>query len=480
MFEPFESGSLFRLALRRSGGSILSFLRRTRQVASVVRLSPWDVMSPEGRARERLRRLILTVLAGVAAKVVALASMVISIPWTLHYLKSERYGLWMAISSVVAMMGFADFGVGNGLMNAIAEAYGEDDRDAARRYVTSGFIVLTGIALALLALFAASYPFVRWGSLFNVATAGATREAGPAMAVFVSCFALSMPLGLVQRVQLGYQEGFQSNLWQCCGSLLGLVAIAGCIRFRLDLPYLVLAVSGSPVVILLANNLVYFSRHRPDLRPRWGHWSRPAASKIFRVGIMFFALQVTAALVYSSDNFVAARILGAPSVVEYSIAQRLFAVIPIVAGLALQPLWPAYGEAISRGDSTWIRRTLVRSLITSFALTVPLALTLSFLNRQLLHLLKLGEIEIDRSLVAGMATWSIVGTLGSTMSMFLNGANFVRFQVLCSLAFVATAVPAKVACARLFGTPGIIWSTNLTYIFIVIIPYAFIVMKILK
>jgi O-antigen/teichoic acid export membrane protein len=48
--------------------------------------------------------------------------MVISVPLTLTYLGSERYGMWMAISSIVALLAFADFGLGNGLVNAIAVA----------------------------------------------------------------------------------------------------------------------------------------------------------------------------------------------------------------------------------------------------------------------------------------------------------------------------------------------------------------------
>ena len=35
----------------------------------------------------------------------------------------------------------------------------------------------------------------------------------------------------------------------------------------------------------------------------------------------------------------------------------------IVVPIFLGPLWPAYGEAISRGDLRWVRRTLLRSTL---------------------------------------------------------------------------------------------------------------------
>ena len=84
--------------------------------------------------------------------------MLIAVPLTLHYLGTERYGMWMTISSIVAMMGFADLGMGLGLMNAISEAHGQEDRLAAERYVSSGFFMLSAVALLILVGFAAAYP----------------------------------------------------------------------------------------------------------------------------------------------------------------------------------------------------------------------------------------------------------------------------------------------------------------------------------
>lgn len=63
----------------------------------------------------------------------------ISVPLTLRYLGTERYGLWMTISSVIAVLGFSDLGLNNGLLNGISQANGTNDRELARRYVSSAF-----------------------------------------------------------------------------------------------------------------------------------------------------------------------------------------------------------------------------------------------------------------------------------------------------------------------------------------------------
>lgn len=86
--------------------------------------------------------MALTAVSSAGAKVVAIVTMLVTVPLTLHYLGSERYGMWMTISSIIGMMGFADLGMGLGLMNAVSEAHGQEDRLAAERYVSSGFFML--------------------------------------------------------------------------------------------------------------------------------------------------------------------------------------------------------------------------------------------------------------------------------------------------------------------------------------------------
>lgn len=254
----------------------------------LLQLRPFDSSTPEGRSKERYRRVAFTALASTAARGISIFTSLISVPLTIRYLGVERYGLWMTISSVIAMLGFADLGMGNGLMNAISEANGQDDSKAARTYVSSSFFMLLGIAILILVGSAVIYPFIHWGQVFSVRSELATQEAGLAMAAFVLCFALNMPLGVVQRVQLGYQEGFASNLWQCLGSVFGLFGVLVAIHVKGGLPWLVLAAAGSPVLAALLNGVFLFGREHPQLRPDWKSVTWKAVRKIFRLGMLFY------------------------------------------------------------------------------------------------------------------------------------------------------------------------------------------------
>ncbi len=94
---------------------------------------------------------------------------------------------------------------------------GEDDHETASEYVSSAFYLLSGIALVLAVAFAIVLTNPLATSLQRVTSQSAASEAGPAVAAFMTCFLLSIPLGVVQRTQLGYQEGFINGIVDAAG-----------------------------------------------------------------------------------------------------------------------------------------------------------------------------------------------------------------------------------------------------------------------
>src|SRR5215217_2391720 len=120
---------------------------KIQQWTALIRLVPFEMDTPEGRSKERLRRVALTALMSAFGQGVNVLTTLITIPLTFHYLGAERYGLWVAISALITLLGFADLGMGNGLLNAIAEANGKNDRKAAESYIASAFYMLLGVSL---------------------------------------------------------------------------------------------------------------------------------------------------------------------------------------------------------------------------------------------------------------------------------------------------------------------------------------------
>lgn len=435
-------------------------------------LKPNSIAERDVRGTERNRRALLTGGVATLARVVQIGTSLITVPLTLKYLGNERFGLWMTISSVLAMAAFADFGVGNGVLNTVAKAFGRDDIDGIRKAVSSGFTILNLIAASLLLLFFSIYHFVSWADFFRVDSPQARTEAGPALAVFTVCFALNISMDVVQRVQLGLQQGYRYGLWQLCGSAAGFIGVLGGIWLHVSLSVLVIAIAGAPVFATALNAVHFFGFVRPDLRPSRGLVGRDAISEIARLGGLFFVLQIVVAVSFSADNFIIARTLGAVHVPEYSIPQRMFALLTMMSGMLVAPLWPAYGEAISRGDMAWVRSTLVRTLLVVLAVASTVSAVLLIMSHKLIYWWVGSHIHPPFFLLLGLAIWTVLNCCGDTLASFLNGASVIRFQVVVASIFGAGCLALKIYFIRHFGIEGIPWATILAYGSLTALPYA--------
>ena len=444
--------------------------QRLNRLRHVVRLRQFDVSPPEGRSAERHRRIALSGLAAMVAKAVSVIVMFVTVRLTANYLGNERYGMWMTISSLTLLFGFADLGLGNGLLNAISDADGRGDRDAAASHVSSGFYMLSGFAALLGLVFTLCYPFVPWPRVFNVTSDLAVREAGPAMAMMAGCFLLSVPLMIVSRVQLGYQEGFAASLWTAAGSLVSLAALLIAVEYGAGLPWLVAALAGAPLLVTFVNGVVVFGWQRPYLLPRPALFTLEGGKRLIRIGLLYLVLQVIISMAFTADNIVAAQVLGAESVAQYSVPMRLFSVPITFVMMVLSPLWPAYGEAQARRDLPWIRRTLRRSILLAAAVSVPAALLLALAHRPLIRLWVGPQIQPTFWLIFGIAAWTVIGSIGNALAMFLNGLHVFRFQVIIGFAMAIANLALSIALARTIGLPGVIWGTVISYGLLSIVP----------
>jgi O-antigen/teichoic acid export membrane protein len=403
--------------------------------------------------------------------------MIIAVPITLAYLGTERYGLWMAITSAVAFLGIADLGIGNGVLNLVAESNGRNDIEGAKRSVSSAFFVLTGIAISLGIIFAFLNRLVSWDRLFNVSSEAAKSEAGPAVAVFVTCILANLPLSIIPRVQMGYQEGYINSIWQGSANLLALAGLIAIVQLRAGLPWLILVIAAAPLVENMLNGISLFAFRRRWLVPRPRHFDFPLAQKIMRIGFLFLIIQLANVTVYYADNIIITRILGPEAVTLYAVPLRLFSILPAFLWLILSPLWPAYGEANVRGDDSWIRSTLARAVSVTFALCISWSLILVIFGNTIMRVWTGGRVPFSRPLMIALGLSTTLSTVITAIAVFLNAMNKIRFQVVFGLAAALLSTAAKMFLARSFGLPGIAWANIAVLFFVMLLPYGLYISK---
>ena len=437
-----------------------------------VRLQPFDTSTSEGRARERYRRAVLTALAAGGARAVSMVAVLVSVPLALGYLGSERYGVVVTITALTGMLVFADFGLGNGLMNLVARASGSGDPLEARRSISSAFFMLCGISVILTLVLLPVYLLVPWAAFLNVADSVSARDVPAAVAVFLVSVLLNLPLGIVQRVQLAFQQGFVNSLWNAIANVVMLVSLVAVVSVRAPLAWIVLTMVGAPVVGNSLNWISLFLVRRADLRPRWSlmHWAE--GRRLLRIGALFFVLQLTVALAYESDIVVATRVLGPDAATTYSVVFRLFMILPTIVNMLLLPLWPAYTESIARGDVDWVRKTLRLSIGLALALSGLSSVVLVLMGPMVLDLWVGSGVKASFALMLGMAVWAVLSNSFNAVAMLMNGASVIGFQVATALSMAVVSLGASILFANLFGVAGIIWGTVAAFVLCTALPTA--------
>jgi O-antigen/teichoic acid export membrane protein len=148
----------------------------------------------------------------------------------------------------------------------------------------------------------------------------------------------------------------------------------------------------------------------------------------------------------------------------------LFSTSVILSDVALAPLWPAYGEAIARGDLQWVNRTLVRSLQVTALASVLVASLLIVGGNTILALWVGPGFGVPLAFRLGFGIWTTVATLGAAVAMYLNAANLMRVEVACAVVWVPASLVLRVVMVSRFGISGVPWAMVVAYVALVAVP----------
>jgi len=416
----------------------------------------------------RIRAIVFSVGVSGAARIVSMACMLLQVPLAIGSLGSEGFGLWMALTSAVSLLAFADLGMGNGIQNRVATAHGNDDPEAIRRAYVSGVVLLTGIGTLLLLVALFTLPWVNWAQLFGVREKSLHPSVPWAFAWTVLGFCVGLPFTSVQKLLLGLQKGWVlgiANLFSSAATL-GLVALCSWTHAGLA------AFVGLTTIPLPLANLVlglWLHRTHSHLRISRKGVSRQEIRCLASLGGQFFIPQLGAAILYSAPSLIISNVLGAAALTPFNLCQRIFGIFQQVQHLALAPLWPAYAEARERNDYLWVRHTFLLSWVGSaVALFCFCAVLLGMGSQIFAAWVGTTSSLPSPSLIHWFALWTFVGGLGIPLAYLLNGLGQLRGVILYGSINLCASLAGMLILVHFWGVPGVVASLSISYIIFVV------------
>jgi O-antigen/teichoic acid export membrane protein len=365
----------------------------------------------------------------------------------------------MTIASLQAIFAFADFGLGNGVLNTVAEAFGRGDVQLISRAVRSALVLQSLVAAILLAAFWAVSELVNWPGILHVSGAIAAREVRPAILIFATIFFLRSVVQVVQQAQYGLQMGFVANAWTAGGNLLALLGLVLAAKGHAGVPILCLIVSGLPVLSGALNAIWWLTtRMTPGPDPGSGAAAEKNArllSRMMHVGLLFFLLQVGAALNLGIDPLIVNQVLGPRAVATFAVVQKPFELLSTLLVLLLQPLWPAYREAITSGDMAWVTRTFRRAMVGTLAFSSCVALIMAVGGPALIRIWAGPSVHPSEALILAYCAAHLFLASQAPLAVFLNGLGKIRFQLLLGIPVIGTSLALKIVLSSRFGLPAI-------------------------
>jgi O-antigen/teichoic acid export membrane protein len=426
----------------------------------------------------RGRRLRAAILTSILARPLSVVISVVSLPLFIKYLGGERYGLYESVAALAVWLAMTNAGLSLGLQNRLQDCYVSGDRALARRYVSSLSVALLALALLGVVALTVAVPLIDWQRVFPTSTPEAGR--GTALAVWVAgvLTLAGVALGVPHVAYVAYQETHVLNLWDGAAKLATLGACVAVVWTRWGLVGVILASSGTAVLVRAVNAVWFFLAEKPWLRPSPRCFDRNLLRLTIHEGVFLFILQAATALIFSTDKLIIGNRLNAGSVTAYAVVGKIFLIGYGMLMLVQMPLWPAYGDAIRRGDIPWARRALRRMIAATTGSMLLLGLLLFVFGARIVALVAPGQnIHVSRGLIVAVCAFFITRTWAESQSIPLNAAGIVRPQLVFLMGNGLLNVVLAFVLARPFGVLGVAWAFPITALFTTIWGYPWLIRR---
>jgi O-antigen/teichoic acid export membrane protein len=201
---------------------------------------------------------------------------------------------------------------------------------------------------------------------------------------------------------------------------------------------------------------------------------------VLQVGGALFALQACAAITSFSDSILISIVLGPESVADVAVPSRLFSVVSLGVAILLTPLWPAYTDALARGEIEWVKRTFRRSLMIVALLALPGAVVMLALHEAILAVWMGPGFVVNRQAVMALAIWCVIDASMTAIAMLLNAAQVFRVQLILGVSMMVASVVLRIVLLNWIGAAGAPIASILAFMLTTLIPMCMLLPRILR
>lgn len=369
------------------------------------------------RRQVRNRSLRINALGSFVIKGAAMIVSLCAMPVYMQFFGDESVlGVWFTLLSLINWILMFDFGIGNGLRNKLTIAITYDDRITVCKLISSSYVLLGAVSFAGLIVCGIVMRTIDWNMIFGISVEILpSADLLKSMLIIFTAIWLQFYLRLVTGILFAIQKATVPSLLTLITNILLLVSA---IIYKPSLSstalfYLSVTYALSSILPLLVTTIIVFKLSLPYYTFHISDCSMHHAKEVSSIGLHFFFLQILSMAVFNSREVLISHLVGASSVVDYTVYYKVYSLISTFFLLALTPFWSAITEAYSRHDYSWIKSVYYKGLVALISFT-GVGIVLLFAFPFAVHLW-LGESAPDPDLITG-----ILFVLFNIEYMFIN------------------------------------------------------------
>lgn len=364
-------------------------------------------------------------------KILTMVLALVMVPLLINALGTENYGVWVALTSLIAWISLFDFGLGYALKNTVTKSISNNELHLAKDEALQVLKLTSILSGLLLIVFFCSIKFV---SVLH-------SNVAVSLIIFVP-FILFFPLKAGNAILQGARFIALESALGFIGPLFffffsTLIVLLG---FYFD----VFIAASLFTISYVASIIFIWWKASQIINIKLSDLRKLITAKLnisrIGVGIKFFVLQVASLVLYSVGTILVYDQLGPREAAHYDVVSKVFVLGLSLFNMVIAAFWPEITHHFSRDNFSGIQMLYLRMLFLSLLFSVG-SFIVAFYSPEIISVWTAGKINISAEQAIFFAALVSIQSFAYSGAVVLNALEKMNVQLALSSISVFLMIP---------------------------------------
>lgn len=407
--------------------------------------------------------LSYSMIINALCKIFSMLFSFLYIPLVISVLGDEKYGVWVVFLNIISWIAAFDAGVGSGLRNKLTESLSLAEKKKCRELVSSAYAIISIIISFALVIAIIISALIDWNKLLN--TSQSFEHLNLVVIICLICFSINLILSLCNSVLYALQLSHMVSVIGVITQALNYFAVCILAKYEIDDLLIISLIYGGITLFVGFSASVILYYNRSDLRPSLKCISFETGKSITSIGFGFFFIQISALILFSTDNLIVSNLFGAEKVTPYSLVNKVYTTVILFHSALITPFWSASTNAKTLKNFYELKK-MIKFLFLFLLPFVIFSIIVSFFFRDLVKLWIGENINFSVDIIICGCIYCIIYLWCNTIGIIASGLGIVKSFSIVAIIQAVVNIPLSLFFAIVMGleTTGVLIGTILAMV----------------